>query len=75
MLYEIPLSTGGEKSPMSNHSTLMLIITAGNITRKCEEPEAAEAFVKKLEIELHCKLDFNKMNSQNLNKYLKIATR
>lgn len=63
---------------MSYHSTLLplrLIIRAANIiTRKCEEPEAAEPFFKKLEIELHCKLDFNKMNSQNLKKYLKIAT-
>lgn len=66
-----------EKNPISDHSTLLpliLIIRAGNITRKCEEPEAAEAFFKKLEIELHCKLDFNKMNSQNLKKYLKITT-
>lgn len=37
-----------------------LIVTAGNITRKCEEPEAAEAFLKKLENELHYKLGSNK---------------
>lgn len=78
-LYDIPLSTGGEKSPMSYYSALLPLILiiffrAGYITRKCEEPQAAVAFFKKLEIELHCKLDFNKMNSQNLKKYLKIAT-
>lgn len=39
-----PLSTGEKKSPMSHHGTLLaatLIVRAGNITRKCEEPEAA----------------------------------
>lgn len=37
-----------------------LIVRAGNITRKREEPEAAEAFLRKLESELHYKLDSNK---------------
>lgn len=75
--YMAPLFPQEEKKiPMSNHSTmlpLILIIRAGNITRKCEKPEAAEVFFKKLESELHCKLDFNKMNSQILKKCLKIA--
>lgn len=43
-VYDIPLSTGEEKSPMSHYGTLLaatLIVRARNITRKCEEPEAA----------------------------------
>jgi len=37
-----------------------LIVRAGNITRKYGMPEAAEAFLKKLESELHYKLESNK---------------
>lgn len=36
-----------------------LFVRAGNITRKCGQPEAAE-ILKKLESELHYKLDSNK---------------
>lgn len=48
---------------MSHHGTplpVTLIVRAGNITRKCEEPDAAEIFLKKLGSELHYKLDSNK---------------
>lgn len=42
-----------KKSPMSQGTGLpaRLIVTAGNITRKHEEPEAAEAFLGKLQSE------------------------
>lgn len=51
-LHDTPLSTGGEKSSLTHHSTLLaatLIVRVGNITQKSEEPEAAETLLKNLE--------------------------